>query len=135
MVTAGCSGAFADAEPALKVDSFKVTETDLVSLPEEGLASKEEAEPVNAVMTSALTVLNPKASDTLKLELYQARLDQDQDRSEKGLFRYKIPEDGNCLFRAVSSQVLGAQLHAELREAAHKWLQGNGKYLLQQHLT
>ena len=38
------------------------------------------------------------------------------------LFRFKIPEDGNCLFRAVSSQLyLNQEAHSKLRNDAANW--------------
>lgn len=53
----------------------------------------------------------------------EARRKQDAALQTLGLHRYKIPEDGNCMFRAVASQLDRDQdkSHPFLREAASEW--------------
>lgn len=49
---------------------------------------------------------------------------QDKALANIGKYRFKIPEDGNCLFRAVGSQLpTGQEGHLNLRKEACKWLQ------------
>ena len=48
---------------------------------------------------------------------------QDRKLAALKLFRFKIPEDGNCLFRAVSSQLyLNQEAHSKLRNDAANWM-------------
>ena len=53
----------------------------------------------------------------------EARQKQDVALRTLGLYRYKIPEDGNCMFRAVASQMKRDQdkNHPLLREEASNW--------------
>ena len=57
------------------------------------------------------------------LTIDEARQKQDAALRMLRLHRYKIPEDGNCMFRAVASQLRLDQdrIHPILREAASDW--------------
>ena len=57
------------------------------------------------------------------LTIDEARHKQDAALRILRLHRYKIPEDGNCMFRAVASQLRLDQdrVHPILREAASDW--------------
>ena len=61
-----------------------------------------------------------------------ARINQDKALLSLGLYRYRIPTDGNCLFRAVASQLKLDQerYHPVLRKAAVKWMQANAEELI-----
>ncbi len=61
-----------------------------------------------------------------------ARVNQDKALVSLGLYRYRIPADGNCLFRAVASQLKLDQerYHPVLRKAAVKWMQANAEELI-----
>ena len=57
------------------------------------------------------------------LTIDQARQKQDAALRTLRLHRYKIPEDGNCMFRAVASQLKRDQdkYHPIMRDAASNW--------------
>ena len=60
---------------------------------------------------------------------------QDAALATIGLYRYHIPGDGNCLFRAVASQLnIEQDIHQVLRDASTKWLRQNLDFLLAENL-
>ena len=65
-------------------------------------------------------------------QLESARKLQDRELRLLGLYRFRIPEDGNCLFRAVAAQ-LGLEqesAHPKLRKEAFKWMMEHAEELL-----
>ena len=75
---------------------------------------------------------NTKSPGSTVLSIDAARKNQDKALTTLGLYRYKIPGDGNCLFRAVASQLRLDQdkYHKVLRQAAAKWMAQHGEELL-----
>lgn len=80
---------------------------------------------------------NDQASDTASLaeslpDIEAARRNQDHALATLGLYRYKIPGDGNCMFRAVASQLNLDQekYHSLLRQVAVKWMRQHIEELL-----
>ena len=71
-------------------------------------------------------------TETLPNDPELARINQDKALLSLGLYRYRIPADGNCLFRAVASQLKLDQerYHPVLRKAAVKWMQANAEELI-----
>ena len=61
-----------------------------------------------------------------------ARVNQDKALATMGLYRFRIPGDGNCLFRAIASQLKLDQerYHPVLRKAAVKWMKANVEDLI-----
>ena len=69
---------------------------------------------------------NSNFCEKFKSHLENERIDQDRSLSRIGKYRIKIPEDGNCLFRAVGSQLrVGQESHLILRKKACEWLRQN----------
>jgi hypothetical protein len=77
----------------------------------------------------------PKAdlnSSELTALLESSRKAQDKALGDIGLYRFLIPEDGNCLFRAIASQLNLEQesAHRELRQEAVRWMREHAEELL-----
>jgi hypothetical protein len=77
----------------------------------------------------------PKAdldSSELTALLESSRKTQDKALADIGLYRFLIPEDGNCLFRAIASQLNLEQesAHRELRQEAVRWMRQHAEELL-----
>ena len=70
--------------------------------------------------------------ETVENDPELARINQDKALLSLGLYRYRIPADGNCLFRSVASQLKLDQerYHPVLRKAAVKWMQANAEELI-----
>jgi len=65
-------------------------------------------------------------SNRLESSLESERIAQDSALARIGKYRLKIPEDGNCLFRAVGSQLpIGQVGHLHLRKETSAWLEQN----------
>jgi hypothetical protein len=57
---------------------------------------------------------------------------QNDAMGKLGMHRFCIPEDGNCMFRAIAAQ-LGLeqqQAHPQLRREATRWMEENAEHLL-----
>ena len=82
--------------------------------------------------TSSSCEEDESMAETLPNDPELARINQDKALLSLGLYRYRIPADGNCLFRAVASQLKLDQerYHPVLRKAAVKWMQANAEELI-----
>ena len=82
--------------------------------------------------TSSSCEEDESMTETLPNDPELARINQDKALLSLGLYRYRIPADGNCLFRAVASQLKLDQerYHPVLRKAALKWMQANAEELI-----
>ena len=72
--------------------------------------------------------------ETFWSAMEQARSDQDQALETLDLYRYKIPGDGNCMFRAIASQLESDRItqadHPRLRQKTVLWMQDHADELL-----
>ena len=86
----------------------------------------------NLADTSSSCEEDESMTETLPNDPELARINQDKALLSLGLYRYRIPADGNCLFRAVASQLKLDQerYHPVLRKAAVKWMQANAEELI-----
>ena len=67
--------------------------------------------------------LKDYSSDSCLSHMEKARLNQDKTLNSLGLYRFKIVGDGNCMFRAIGSQLHKNQSkHNELRREAVEWM-------------
>lgn len=74
-------------------------------------------------------------SSDIRSTIDAARVEQDASLASIGLFRFKIPEDGNCLFRAIAQQLgLPQDYHSTLRKECIKWLYENEQILVSNNL-
>ena len=79
--------------------------------------------------------INHCKKDSIEDTIDEARKRQDTTMAILGLFRFKIPEDGNCLFRAVAEGLgLKQESHTQLRNEAHKWMVANANMLIENGL-
>ena len=81
-----------------------------------------QGETSSSVLTGAIG--QAEATSHTMTDVEKARFDQDKAMDAINLYRYLIPEDGNCLFRAVASQLNLDQdkHHPVLRQKAAKWM-------------
>ena len=77
-----------------------------------------------------------QSSDSYMSCIESSRRSQDKALGTLGLYRYKIPGDGNCMFRAVSAQLRLDQekFHPRLRAAAWRWMVSHTEALLAEGL-